>query len=90
MDPMDLTHLVSIAAMWHHMFVDQAIRDTIYIRAQHVAFDRGPQWEPWNNHCIPQARQISSQEGSYFLLSPTCAITDQKKFSGKWDETLNL
>ncbi|KNZ57505.1 hypothetical protein VP01_2140g6 [Puccinia sorghi] len=53
MDPMDLTHLVSIAAMWHHMFVDQPIRNTIYIQAQHVAFDCGPRWEPWNNHCIP-------------------------------------
>ncbi|KNZ57557.1 hypothetical protein VP01_2128g5 [Puccinia sorghi] len=53
MDPMDLTHLVSIAAMWH-----QAICDTIYIQAQRVAFDRGPQWEPWNNHCIPHVRFV--------------------------------
>ncbi|KNZ51068.1 hypothetical protein VP01_4106g3 [Puccinia sorghi] len=44
MDPMDLTHLVSIPAMWHHMF--------------HVAFDCGPQWEPWNNHCIPHVRFV--------------------------------
>ncbi|KNZ61757.1 hypothetical protein VP01_1361g5 [Puccinia sorghi] len=67
MDPMHLTHLVSIA-MWHHMFVDQAIRNMIYIQAQRVAFDRGPQWEPWNNHRIPHARfvQLFRMSLAYF------------------------
>ena len=58
MDPMDLTQLVTFAAAWHHLFVDNAIRDTVYIRAPRVAFDRGPRWEPWNDPCIPSVRFV--------------------------------
>ncbi|KNZ55616.1 hypothetical protein VP01_2631g6 [Puccinia sorghi] len=50
MDPMDLTQLASYAAMWHYMYVNKDIQDTVYIRARCVALDCRPRWEPWNNH----------------------------------------
>ena len=50
--------MTSYAAIWHYIFVERAKRDTIYIRAPRVAFDRGNRWEPWLDDRIPLVRFV--------------------------------
>ena len=54
--PSDFAELASCAAVCHYLIVDQAVRESVYIRAPRVAFDRGHRWEPWNDTCIPPVR----------------------------------
>lgn len=47
-------------AIWHYIMVQRAVREerTTYIRAQRVAFERPPRWEPWMDDRIPAVRFV--------------------------------